>query len=61
MDVFSIMNGQKDSNISYKIDMLLRVKDEIKKIKKENFQIASKLTSTYQREKLNKIIEKLAL
>jgi len=61
MDVFSIMNGQKDSNISYKIDMLLRVKDEIKKIKKENFQIASKLTPTYQREKLNKIIEKLAL
>ncbi len=61
MDVFSIMNGQKDSNISYKIDMLLRVEDEIKKIKKENFQIASKLTPTYQREKLNKIIEKLAL
>jgi len=61
MDVFSIMDGRKDSNISYKIDMLLRVEDEIKKIKKENFRIASKLTPTYQREKLNKIIEKLAL
>jgi glycosyltransferase involved in cell wall biosynthesis len=61
MDVFSIMDGPKDSNTSYKIDMLLRVKEEMKKIKKENFEIASKLTYDYQQRKLDKILEKLAL
>ncbi|MCI0501460.1 MAG: glycosyltransferase [Epsilonproteobacteria bacterium] len=61
MDVFSIMTSPKDSNTSYKIDMLLRVKDEMKKIKKENFEVASKLTYDYQQKKLNQIIEKLAL
>ena len=61
MDIFSIMDGPKDSNTSYKIDMLLRVKDEMKKIKKENKEIASKLTYEYQQKKLDKILEKLAL
>jgi len=61
MDVFSIMDGPKDSNTSYKIDMLLRVKDEMKKIKKENYEVASKFTHEYQRRKLDKILEKLAL
>ncbi len=61
MDIFSIMDGPKDSNTSYKIDMLLRVKDEMKKIKKENKEIAFKLTYEYQQKKLNQIIEKLAL
>lgn len=61
MDVFSIMDGPKDSNTSYKIDMLLRVKEEMKKIKKENFEVASKLNYQYQQKKLNQIIEKLAL
>ena len=56
MDVFSIMDGQKDSNTSYKIDMLLRVKDEMKKIKKENFEVASKLNYEYQQNKLDKIL-----
>ncbi|MDD2699387.1 MAG: hypothetical protein PHF17_11360 [Arcobacteraceae bacterium] len=61
MDIFSIMDGPKDSNTSYKIDMLLRVKEEMKKIKKENKEIASKLTYEYQQKKLDKILEKLAL
>ncbi len=61
MDVFSIMDGPKDPNISYKIDMLLRVKGEMKKIKKENKEIASHFNYEYQQTKLNKIIEKLAL
>lgn len=61
MDVFSIMDGPKDSNTAYKIDMLLRVKDEMKKIKKENQEVASKLTNEYQQRKLDKILEKLAL
>jgi len=56
MDVFSIMDGPKDSNTSYKIDMLLRVKEEMKKIKKENFEVASKLTYQYQKNKLDKIL-----
>lgn len=60
LDVFSIMDGPKDSNTSYKIDMLLRVKEEIKKIKKENFEVASKLTYKYQQTKLDQILEKIS-
>lgn len=58
LDVFGIMDGPNDSNLSYKIDMLLRVKSEFKKIKKENYKIASKLTYEYQKEKLNTIIKR---
>ncbi len=61
LDVFGIMDGPDDSNLSYKIDMLLRVEDEFKKIKKENYKIASKLTFEYQKEKLDTILAKLAL
>ncbi len=61
LDIFSIMDGPKDSNTSYKIDMLLRVKNEMKKIKKENRAVASKLTYEYQKRKLENILEKLAL
>ena len=61
LDVFAIMDGADDPNISYKIDMLLRVKEEMKKIKKENAAIASRLNTTYQSNRIASILEKLAL
>jgi glycosyltransferase involved in cell wall biosynthesis len=59
VDVFSIMKDQNDSNTAYKIDMVLRVKTELKKIQKENYSVGKKLTLEYQEKKLNKIIEEL--
>ncbi len=56
VDIFSIMSTPDDSNTSYKIDMLLRVNSELKKIQKENYKIAKKLTLDYQCNKLDKII-----
>lgn len=61
LDVFSIMDGPDDPNLSYKIDMLLRVKSEFKKIKKENYEIASELNYETQYSKLDSILQKLAL
>ncbi|HIP11890.1 MAG TPA: glycosyltransferase family 1 protein [Arcobacter sp.] len=61
VDVFSIMKDVNDSNTAYKIDMLLRVNDELKKIQKENYDVGKKLTLEYQEKKLNKIIEELKI
>jgi len=59
VDIFSIMRNPNDPNTSYKIDMVLRVKDELKKIQKENYKIGKKLTLQYQHRRLDRIIEKL--
>ena len=59
IDVFAIMDDPNDSNTAYKIDMLLRVPDELKKIQKENYSIGKKLNTTYQRLLLDEIIEDL--
>lgn len=59
VDVFSIMKDVNDSNTAYKIDMVLRVTDELKKIQKENYDVGKKLTYEYQEKKLNKILEEL--
>ena len=59
VDVFSIMKDPNDSNTAYKIDMVLRINDELKKIQKENYSVGKKLTYEYQEKKLNQIIEEL--
>ena len=59
VDVFAIMDSPDDSNTAYKVDMLLRVPDELKKIQKENYSIGKKLNTRYQRALLNEIIEEL--
>jgi len=59
VDVFAIMDSPDDSNTAYKVDMLLRVPDELKKIQKENYNIGKKLTTTYQQLLLNEIIDEV--
>jgi len=59
VDVFSIMKDVNDSNTAYKIDMVLRVNTELKKIQKENYSVGKKLTLEYQEKKLNQIITEL--
>jgi len=59
VDVFAIMDEPDDSNTAYKVDMLLRVPDELKKIQKENYSIGKKLNTTYQRTLLNEIIQEI--
>ena len=61
VDVFSIMKEQNDSNTAYKIDMVLRINSELKKIQKENYNLAKKLNFSYQNNKLDKIIEQLQI
>jgi glycosyltransferase involved in cell wall biosynthesis len=58
LDVFAIMDGRNDSNISYKTDMLLRVTDELKKIQKENYKIAKEYTFEKQQAELDEILTK---
>ena len=59
VDVFAIMDDPDDSNTAYKVDMLLRVPDELKKIQKENYSIGKKLNSTYQKVLIDEIIIEL--
>jgi len=56
LDVFAIMDSPNDSNVPYRVDMLLRVEDELRKIQKENYDIAKKLNDKYQIKKLQKLI-----
>lgn len=58
LDVFAIMDGKNDSNISYKTDMLLRVTDELKKIQKANYKIAKSLSFEKQQTELEEILKK---
>jgi glycosyltransferase involved in cell wall biosynthesis len=57
VDVFSVMKEKNDLNTAYKIDMVLKLPDELKKIQKENYTIGKKLNSLYQQNKLNKVLE----
>jgi len=59
VDVFAIMNDPNDSNTAYKVDMLLRVPDELKKIQKENYSVGKKLNTAYQQTLIDEIIEEL--
>jgi hypothetical protein len=59
LDIFAIMDSPKDSNTAYKIDMLLRVPDELKKIRKENFTIGKTLNTKYMNKKIDNILKKL--
>ena len=59
VDVFAIMDDPDDSNTAYKVDMLLRVPDELKKIQKENYSIGKKLNSNYQKVLIDEIIIEL--
>jgi glycosyltransferase involved in cell wall biosynthesis len=61
LDVFAIMDGRNDPNISYKTDMLLRVTDELKKIQKENYKIVKELTFEKQQGELDSILVKHGL
>lgn len=61
LDVFAIMDGKNDSNISYKTDMLLRVPDELKKIQKANYKIAKTFTFEKQQQELEDILKKHSL
>ena len=57
LDVFAIMDDPNDSNTAYKIDMLLRVPNELKKVRKENHNIGKNLNTQYLENKLDKIID----
>jgi len=59
VDVFAIMDDPNDSNTAYKVDMLLRVPDELKKIQKENYSIGKKLNTKYQQLLLDEIINEI--
>lgn len=61
LDVFAIMDDTNDSNTAYKIDMLLRVDDEFKKVRKENYKIGKKLNTQYMNKKVDLIFEELDL
>jgi len=56
LDVFSIMDDQNDSNTAYKIDMLLRVPQELKKIRKENYTFGKNLNTKYMNEIVDNIL-----
>lgn len=58
LEVFDIMDGKNDPNISYKVDMLLRVNSELKKIQKENYKKAKELTFERQQNELDTILAK---
>ncbi len=59
VDVFSIMKEKNDLNTAYKIDMVLRINSELKKIQKNNYNLAKKLDFSYQKRKLDQIIKEL--
>jgi glycosyltransferase involved in cell wall biosynthesis len=60
LDIFSIMDNTNDSNTSYKIDMLVRVTKEFKKIRKETYKIGKKLNNNYLINKINHIVDIIA-
>jgi len=59
LDIFATINMDNNTNTAYKIDMLLKLDNELKKVQQENYKIGKKLNYDYQRDKLDKIIETL--
>jgi len=58
IDTFSLIHGNDDTSISFKIDSLLINKDELKKIQKENQEIAQMQSLENKVAKMTEIIEK---
>jgi glycosyltransferase involved in cell wall biosynthesis len=56
IDSFSLIVGQKDKNLSFKVDALLGNKEELKKIQKENYQVVKNMTFDNYMEELEYII-----
>jgi len=51
IDSFSLIVGQKDQNLSFKVDALLKNKKELKKIQKENYHVVKNMTfDNYMKE-----------
>jgi len=57
VDIFSIINLQNSQNTAYKIDMILKINDELKKIQKANYSLGKKLNFDYQKKKMDQILE----
>lgn len=57
IDSFSLILGQNDKSIAFKVDALLKNKSELKKIQKENYLVVKNLHFENYMEELNTIIE----
>jgi hypothetical protein len=57
IDSFSLILGQDDKSISFKIDALLGNKDELKKIQKENYQVVKNINYANYMSELDHIIK----
>jgi hypothetical protein len=58
IDVFSLIQGEEDRSVSFKVDSLLINKDELKKIQKENEIIAKNYSLEMSFNKILKILDK---
>ncbi|NQY92875.1 MAG: glycosyltransferase family 4 protein, partial [Campylobacteraceae bacterium] len=56
VDIFATMESPRDSNTSFKIDALLREKDDLKLIKKSNYKVAKGFYIEKQIQKLLSIL-----
>lgn len=56
IDSFSLIIGQKDQNLKFKVDALLENKKELKKIQKENYQVVKNIQFNSYIEELEDII-----
>lgn len=56
IDSFSLIIGQKDQNLKFKVDALLGNKQELKKIQKENYQVVKNIQFNSYIEELEDII-----
>jgi len=57
IDSFSLIFGQNDKTLSFKVDAILGNKEELKKIQKENYQVVKNMTLTNYIGELESIIE----
>jgi len=57
IDSFSLIVGENDTSISFKVDALLGNKSELKKIQKENYLVVKNITFDNYMEELNTIIK----
>ncbi len=59
IDPFSLVFGQNDTTLSFKVDALLGNKEELKKIQKENYQVVKNMTYSNYIKELESIIEEI--
>lgn len=57
IDSFSLILGQNDKSISFKVDALLGNKEELKKIQKENYQVVKNIQFDNYMKELEYILE----